>query len=45
MAILTDLNDPRVQNLTVTHVDVSADLREARSTSHSWGMRRSRVCA
>ena len=30
MAILTDLNDPRVQNVTVTFVEVSADLREAK---------------
>jgi ribosome-binding factor A len=30
MAILTDLNDPRVQNVTVTYVEVSADLREAK---------------
>lgn len=30
MAILTDLNDPRVQNVTVTHVEVSPDLREAK---------------
>jgi ribosome-binding factor A len=30
MAILTDLNDPRVQNVTVTYVEVSPDLREAK---------------
>lgn len=30
MAILTDLRDPRVENVTVTYVEVSADLREAK---------------
>jgi ribosome-binding factor A len=30
MAILTDLNDPRVQNVTVTYVEVTPDLREAK---------------
>jgi ribosome-binding factor A len=30
MAILTDLKDPRVQNVTVTFVEVSGDLRQAR---------------
>jgi ribosome-binding factor A len=30
MAILTDLNDPRVRDVTVTHVEVSADLRYAK---------------
>ena len=30
MAILTDLNDPRIQNVTVTYVEVSADLRQAK---------------
>lgn len=30
MAILTDLNDPRVQDVTVTYVEVAADLRSAK---------------
>lgn len=30
MAILTDLRDPRIQNVTVTYVEVSADLRQAK---------------
>jgi ribosome-binding factor A len=30
MAILTDLKDPRVQDVTVTFVEVSGDLRQAR---------------
>ena len=30
MAILTDLKDPRIQNVTVTFVEVSADLRLAK---------------
>jgi ribosome-binding factor A len=30
MAILVELNDPRVQGVTVTHVEVSADLRHAK---------------
>ena len=30
MAILTDLKDPRVNNVTVTFVEVSADLRLAK---------------
>ena len=30
MAILTDLKDPRVKNVTVTFVEVSADLRHAK---------------
>jgi ribosome-binding factor A len=30
MAILADLQDPRIQNVTVTHVEVSADLRHAK---------------
>ena len=30
MAILADLNDPRVQNVTVTYVEVSGDLRQAK---------------
>ena len=29
MAILTEIKDPRVQNVTVTYVEVSADLRHA----------------
>lgn len=29
-AILTELRDPRVQNVTVTHVEVSADLQVAK---------------
>ncbi len=30
MAILTDLRDPRVQDVTVTYVEVSPDLRQAK---------------
>ncbi len=30
MAILTDINDPRVQDVTVTHVEVLPDMRQAR---------------
>ena len=30
MAILTDLRDPRIQDVTVTFVEVSADLRHAK---------------
>ncbi len=30
MAILTDLRDPRIQNVTVTRVEVSADMRLAK---------------
>lgn len=30
MAILTDLKDPRIQDVTVTFVEVSADLRHAK---------------
>ncbi len=30
MAILTDLRDPRIQDVTVTFVEVSADLRQAK---------------
>lgn len=30
MAILTDLKDPRIRNVTVTFVEVSADLRQAK---------------
>ena len=30
MAILTDLNDPRVRNVTVTYVEVSPDMRHAK---------------
>ena len=30
MAILTDMKDPRVQDVTVTFVEVSGDLRQAR---------------
>jgi ribosome-binding factor A len=30
MAILADLNDPRVQDVTVTYVEVSGDLRQAK---------------
>lgn len=29
-AILTELRDPRVENVTVTHVEVTADLRQAK---------------
>lgn len=30
MAILTDISDPRVKDVTVTYVEVSADLRHAK---------------
>lgn len=30
MAILTELNDPRIQGVTVTYVEVSGDLRYAK---------------
>jgi ribosome-binding factor A len=30
MAILTDLNDPRIRDVTVTYVEVSTDLRYAK---------------
>jgi ribosome-binding factor A len=30
MAILTELRDPRIQDVTVTHVEVSADMRHAK---------------
>lgn len=30
MSILTDLKDPRIQNVTVTYVEVSADMRQAK---------------
>src|SRR3954454_4800587 len=30
MAILTDLRDPRIEGVTVTYVEVSADMRQAR---------------
>ncbi len=30
MAILTELNDPRVRDVTVTYVEVSGDLRQAK---------------
>jgi ribosome-binding factor A len=30
MAILTDIKDPRVQGVTVTHVEVSPDMRQAK---------------
>lgn len=30
MAILTELNDPRVQDVTVTGVEVAADMRQAK---------------
>jgi len=30
MAILTDLRDPRIAGVTVTYVEVSADLRQAK---------------
>ena len=30
MAILTELNDPRVRDVTVTYVEVSPDLRHAK---------------
>ena len=29
MAILTQLSDPRIQDVTVTHVEVSGDMRQA----------------
>lgn len=30
MAILSDLKDPRIEHVTVTHVEVSADMRQAK---------------
>lgn len=30
MAILADLNDPRIRDVTVTHVEVSGDMRHAK---------------
>jgi len=30
MAILTDLNDPRIRDVTVTYVEISGDLRHAK---------------
>ena len=30
MAILTDIKDPRIENVTVTYVEVTGDLREAK---------------
>jgi ribosome-binding factor A len=30
MAILTDIKDPRVENVTVTYVEVSPDMRQAK---------------
>lgn len=30
MAILADLRDPRIENVTVTYVEVSPDMRQAR---------------
>ncbi len=30
MAILADLKDPRIQDVTVTYVEVSADMRQAK---------------
>ena len=30
LAILTDLKDPRIENVTVTYVEVSPDMRHAR---------------
>ncbi len=30
MAILTDLKDPRIENVTVTSVEVSGDMRQAK---------------
>lgn len=30
MAVLTDLEDPRIQDVTVTFVEVSADMRQAK---------------
>jgi len=30
MAILTELQDPRITNVTVTHVEVTGDLRQAK---------------
>jgi ribosome-binding factor A len=30
MAILTDLRDPRIEGVTVTHVEVSPDMRQAK---------------
>ena len=36
-AILFDVADPRVRSVTVLRVEVSADLRQARSLCRSWG--------
>lgn len=30
MAILSDLKDPRIENVTVTHVEVAPDMRQAK---------------
>jgi ribosome-binding factor A len=30
MAILTELSDPRIQDVTVTHVEVAGDMRQAK---------------
>jgi len=30
MAILTELRDPRIRDVTVTHVEMSADMRQAK---------------
>ena len=30
MAILTDLKDPRIRDVTVTYVEVSPDMRQAK---------------
>ena len=30
MAILTDLNDPRIQHVTVTYVEMTPDMRQAK---------------
>lgn len=30
MSILSDLKDPRIENVTVTHVEVSPDMRQAK---------------
>src|SRR3712207_93756 len=37
MAILTELKDPRVRNVTVTHVEVTPDMRQARGPGSIMG--------
>ena len=40
MTILTELRDPRVQDVTVTYVEVSADLRQAKAVRRGFHSRR-----